>query len=114
MNILDIRSPYRELAIKRVLESHRWTETHINSRFVDLNDIDWKYTPEGYDFWNNVNNGHSPELPTPNNLEEIMENITAAIDSELYVDYQDYGYTDVGGQGDLIYKIEEILKKYMK
>lgn len=112
MNILDIRSPYRELAIKRVIESQIWTETHINLGFVDLNDITWKYTPEGYEFWNNVNNGLSPELPTPNNLEEIMEDITAAIDSELFVDHQDYGYTDIGGQGDLIDKIEEILKKY--
>lgn len=114
MNILDIRSPYRELAIKRVIESQRWTETHINLGFVNLNDIIWKYTQEGYEFWNSVNNGLSPELPTPNNLEEIMENIIAAIDSELFVDHQDYGYTDIGGQGDLIYKIEEILKKYMK
>ena len=110
MNILDIRSPYRELAIKRVLESHRWTETHINSGFVDLNDINWKIHQKNTIFWNNVNNGLSPELPTSNNLEEIMENIIAAIDSELFVDHQDYGYTDIGGQGDLIDKIEEILK----
>lgn len=72
MKLKDIPQPIRELAEKRIREQSRKLDENegtITDSFV------WNKTDEGYDFWNEINNGNFDVFYQLNPYEFITKKI---------------------------------------
>lgn len=108
MKIIDLESPYKELAIKRCLEVG--ISIKQISEGLDLyNSFDWWHSKEGYDFWGQVNKGNYLEIKDTKLLAELtkVDTITTEIIDKLY----DMGYIMEGDK--VLDEIKEILKKHI-
>lgn len=122
MKIKYLKSPYRELAIKRTKEYlPSFYFTHFNvtpeDRTIYAGFILDK-TPEGKEFWKDVYNGMEPEIPqsleleTPhqqnnNTLTEVLKEIEGLMNDYLY-----YNKSKTGCKDQLLIAIEELLNEY--
>lgn len=57
MLIEDLKSPYKELAELRRAKEGKVKEKSLRNSFV------WGSTPEGHDFWSDVERGLDPDIP---------------------------------------------------
>lgn len=124
MKIKDLKSPYRELAIKRTKEYlPSFYFTHFNvtpeDRTIYAGFILDK-TPEGKEFWKDVYNGLEPDIPqsseTPeqdnNTLTEVLKEIEVLINDHLEINnLPPYGeHQIIEGKDTLLTAIGEFLK----
>lgn len=68
MRINELTSPYRELAEKRMGERIGFVHTTCDLTAA----FNWGNTKEGGDFWDDVNEGNTPEIPQ-SSLDELRE-----------------------------------------
>ncbi len=123
MKIKYLKSPYRELAIKRTKEYlPSFYFTHFNvtpeDRTIYAGFILDK-TPEGKEFWKDVYNGLEPDIPqsseTPeqdNTLTNVLSEIKNLIDKNLDIT-KNYEQYNIEGKEELLTAIGELLKKHM-
>lgn len=123
MKIKDLKSPYRELAIKRTKEYlPSFYFTHFNvtpeDRTIYAGFILDK-TPEGKEFWKDVYNGLEPDIPqsseTPeqdNTLTNVLSEIKNLIDKNLDIT-KNYEQYNIEGKEELLTAIGELLKKHI-
>lgn len=122
MKIKDLKSPYRELAIKRTKEYlPSFYFTHFNvtpeDRTIYAGFILDK-TPEGKEFWKDVYNGLEPDIPqsseTPeqdNTLTDVLNEIKILMDKKLWI--ESINYPSIEGKEELLTAIGELLKKHI-
>lgn len=112
MKIIDLESPYKELAIKRCLEVG--ISIKQISEGLDLyNSFDWWYSSEGYDFWSLVNINEKPPIKDTKLLAELTKMDTIISEISNYIDkLYDMDYM-TGGKAELLEEIREILKKHI-
>lgn len=108
MKIIDLESPYKELAIKRCLEAGISIK-QINEGLDLYNSFDWWYSSEGYDFWSLVNINEKPPIKDTKLLAELtkVDTITTEIIDILY----DMGYIIEGDK--VLDEIKKTLKKHI-
>lgn len=122
MKIKYLKSPYRELAIKRTKEYlPSFYFTHFNvtpeDRTIYAGFILDK-TPEGKEFWKDVYNGLEPDIPqsseTPeqdNTLTDVLNEIKILMDKKLWI--ESINYPSIEGKEELLTTIGELLKKHI-
>lgn len=112
MKIIDLESPYKELAIKRSIQEGFKMEEIENG--LTLNDsFSWWHSKEGYDFWGQVNKGNYLEIKDTKLLAELTKMDTIISEISNYIDkLYDMDYM-TGGKAELLEEIKEILKKHI-
>lgn len=123
MNLLikNLKSPYKELAIKRTREwlpefFFTFCNTTPEDRTIRTCFI-LDNTPEGKDFWMAVSRGEKPEIPKikPTPIETVLSDLSGLMDYHLEIRQYPYDSGDyVGGKDELLTAIEELLKKHIK
>jgi AAA15 family ATPase/GTPase len=73
MKIKRLKSPYKELAMLRREQFGNTNKSFLTSSFV------WCDTPEGDRFWDELDNGHYPDIPLDSLIELNTESQTELI-----------------------------------
>lgn len=107
MKIIDLESPYKELAIKRSIQEGFKMEEIENG--LTLNDsFSWWHSKEGYDFWGQVNKGNYLEIKDTKLLAELTKVDTIISEISNFLEGQ-----EINGKDILLDEIKEILKKHV-